>query len=157
MAVSTIAATGSTALGARQSKTWNIPHKQCPWSPLGGLAWYFSHNFRPMPTEPMESSEDLSSNLDGSIRPSSIPRLEESQNLQPGSRLWPPRAPGRGSLVTCTKLYQCTIWTLIPLPSRSLLSRTARVPPWASEGAKGPAPDGGPVGTFRYVNISQDI
>jgi len=83
MAVSTMAAKGIAALGVRQSKTWNIPHKPCPWAPLAGQAWYFSHNFRPMPTEPIESSADSSSNLDGSIKPSSIPRLEVSRNLQP--------------------------------------------------------------------------
>ena len=97
MTVSTIPATGSTALGARQSKTWNIPHKPCPWAPLAGLAWYFSHNFRPMPTEPIEPSADSSSNLDGLIKPSSIQRLEESQNLRP--LMTTPRrarAPGRG-------------------------------------------------------------
>ena len=74
------------------------------------LAWYFSHNFRPMPTEPMESSEDLSSSLDGSIRPSSIPQLEESQNLLllmitprpgPGPRAGPGQ-PIAINLVTCT-------------------------------------------------------
>ena len=113
MAVSPMPATGSTALGARQSKTWNIPQKPCPWAPLGGPAWYFSHNFRPMPIEPIELSADSSSNLDGSIKPSSIPRLEESQNLQ---QLMTTPLPGPClpiSLVTCTKLYQSTIWALI--------------------------------------------
>jgi hypothetical protein len=58
-----------------------------------------------------------SPNLDGlgSIKPSSIPRTEISQNSlpakttqRPGPRQYLPV-----SLVTCTKLYQSTIWALI--------------------------------------------
>jgi hypothetical protein len=61
-----------------------------------------------------------SPNLDGSIKPSSIPRLETSQNSLP-AKATPWQRPGPGqyywylpvSLETCTKLYQCTIWALI--------------------------------------------
>jgi len=75
--------------GLHSPRRHNIPHKRLP---LGGPAWYFSHNFRPMPIEPVEHSADSSSNLDGSIKPSIIPRLEESQNLRPLMNTPAPRA-----------------------------------------------------------------
>ena len=51
-----------------------------------------------MPIEPIDPDADAVSNLDGSIKLSSIQRLEESQNLQPlmTTQVTPPAAPGPG-------------------------------------------------------------
>ena len=56
-----------------------------------------------------------SPNLDGSIKPSCIPRLEISQNSLPAktTQLPGPRPYLPLSSATCTKLYQCTFWALI--------------------------------------------
>jgi hypothetical protein len=55
-----------------------------------------------MQIEPVELSADSSSSLDGSIKPSNIPRLEESQNLQP------PKSTPR-TYVTYVNTYVCIL------------------------------------------------
>ena len=109
------AAMGDTNHGMRCSTTWNIPHIPCIWGPLGGQAWYFSHNFGPRPIQPTKHCVGSSSGLDGSIKLSSIPPIQVSswRSLQP-----PQATPRPGpylpiDLITFPNVNQYLLWALI--------------------------------------------